>query len=266
MITILTIPKPFTDPHINIIQRNAIKSWTLLGSDVEVALVGNDAGVGGVAKEFGIKHMPGVLYSEFGTPLINSAFDLARANSKSDFLVYLNSDMILLKEFSDIFNFLPKKEFLMVGKRTDLDVKELISYEDQDWEKSLKSKAKRSGKLHSASGIDYFIFKRDSFKNLPTLVVGRVGWDNWLLAEARKRKMPIIDATDMVLAIHQNHDDNKKRKIGPEALNNISLIKNSAYGFTIEDADWKLTKAGLKKKLFYWLPFVKRYIKGLFRG
>jgi len=264
MITIFTIPKPFVDSHIDIIQQNAIKSWMFLGPDVEVILVGNDIGVGEIAKKFGIKHIPNVLHSEFGTPLINSAFDLVRANSKSEFLVYLNADIILFKEFLNIFDFLPKKEIVIVGRRTDLDVKELIPYEDQNWERNLKNKVKRSGKLHSAAGIDYFIFRRDSFKNLPTLIVGRVGWDNWLLAEARKRKMLIIDATDMILAIHQNHDDDKKRKIGPEALHNISLIKNSIYGFTIEDADWRLTKDGLKKRWFYWWPFIKRGIKSLF--
>ena len=30
-ITIFTAPKPFTDPHIDLIQRNAIRSWRDLG-------------------------------------------------------------------------------------------------------------------------------------------------------------------------------------------------------------------------------------------
>ncbi len=41
LITFFSAPKPFTDPHIAMIQRNAIKSWTLL-PDVEVILLGEE--------------------------------------------------------------------------------------------------------------------------------------------------------------------------------------------------------------------------------
>ena len=37
-LTIFSAPKKFTDPHIDIIQRNAIQSWQHLGPDVEVIL------------------------------------------------------------------------------------------------------------------------------------------------------------------------------------------------------------------------------------
>ena len=43
-LTIFTAPKPFTNPHINIIQRNAIQSWMRL-KDVEVLLIGDEAGI-----------------------------------------------------------------------------------------------------------------------------------------------------------------------------------------------------------------------------
>ena len=39
LITLFSAPKPFADPHIAIIQRNALRSWTLL-PDVEVILLG----------------------------------------------------------------------------------------------------------------------------------------------------------------------------------------------------------------------------------
>jgi len=38
-LAIFTAPKPFTNPHIRIIQRNAIRSWQALGDEVEVWLV-----------------------------------------------------------------------------------------------------------------------------------------------------------------------------------------------------------------------------------
>ena len=53
-LTIFTAPKPFTNPHINIIQRNAIQAWKRL-ADVDVILIGDEAGIPETAKELGIK-------------------------------------------------------------------------------------------------------------------------------------------------------------------------------------------------------------------
>ena len=77
-LTVFTAPKPFTNPHIVTIQRNAIHSWIKLGPEVEVLLMGDEIGMSDVAKEFGIRHFPGVKCSDQGTPYINSMFDVAR--------------------------------------------------------------------------------------------------------------------------------------------------------------------------------------------
>jgi hypothetical protein len=54
LITLFSAPKPFTNPHIAMIQRNAIKSWTLL-PDVEVILLGEEEGLAEAAHELGCK-------------------------------------------------------------------------------------------------------------------------------------------------------------------------------------------------------------------
>lgn len=266
MITIFTIPKAFTDPHINIIQRNAIKSWILLGSECNVTLIGNDYGVHEVAAELKVNHIPKVECNEFGTPLLNSAFKLIKENSKNNYLCYINADIILSSNFFKSLNLLPRDNFLAVGRRHDLNIVSLIDYKNKLWEKKLLDKVKQEAKLHSAAGIDYFIFNRNSFNNLPAFAVGRVGWDNWMIFEARRKKMKTIDASSVITAIHQNHDylgynKGNLRKSNPEAINNIKFTKNNAYLFTIEDTNWKITKDSLTKKRFYWLPFLKRYIK-----
>ena len=50
LITLFSAPKPFTDPHIAMIQRNAVRSWTLL-PDVEVILLGAEEGLAEAAFE-----------------------------------------------------------------------------------------------------------------------------------------------------------------------------------------------------------------------
>ena len=98
LITLFSAPKPFTDPHIAMIQRNAIRSWTLL-PEVEVILLGEEDGLAQAAKEFGVKHLPNVERNESGTPLISSMFELARENSTRDLLCIVNTDMILMSDF-----------------------------------------------------------------------------------------------------------------------------------------------------------------------
>ena len=77
LLTLFTAPKPFTDPHIDTIQRNALRSWLQL-PDVEVLVVGQEPGLAETADELGLKHLPAVARNQWGTPLVSSIFDLAR--------------------------------------------------------------------------------------------------------------------------------------------------------------------------------------------
>src|SRR3990172_6591396 len=101
VITLFSAPKPFTDPHIAMIQYNAIQSWTLL-SDVEVILLGEETGLAEAARELGVKHIPDVARNDSGTPLISSMFQFARdasQRSNSELLCIINADMILMPDF-----------------------------------------------------------------------------------------------------------------------------------------------------------------------
>jgi len=76
-ITLFSAPKSFTNPHIAMIQRNAIRSWTLL-PDVEVILLGEEVGLAEAAKELGVKqgHIDGLVIGEHGSimvPLFSNA-------------------------------------------------------------------------------------------------------------------------------------------------------------------------------------------------
>jgi len=84
LLTFFSAPKPFTDPHIATIQRNAIRSWTLL-EDSEVILLGGESGLAEIARELDVKHFPNVRVNDSGVPLISSMFEIARENSNSDY-------------------------------------------------------------------------------------------------------------------------------------------------------------------------------------
>jgi hypothetical protein len=96
MLTIFAVPKPFHD-HIEVIQRNAIRSWTSLRPACEVILMGNEEGTAEVAAEFGVRHVPAVARNTFGTPLVSDLFQQAQQLSGRNLFCYVNSDIVLMR-------------------------------------------------------------------------------------------------------------------------------------------------------------------------
>ncbi len=206
-LTIFTAPKPFTDPHINIIQRNAIQSWQHLSDVVDVILIGEEDGLVEVAEEFGVKHLPDVARNKWGTPLVSSIFSLARDSSDAPVLAYVNADMLLMPEFVAVARKAVEqaKKFLIVGRRWDLDLKEQLSF-DSNWVTRLWNYVDTNGELHAPGGSDYFIFPRTIFTDIPDFAIGRAGWDNWMIYQGLQQKWPVVDASDSLMVVHQNHD------------------------------------------------------------
>jgi hypothetical protein len=206
MITIFTLPKAF-DGHINIIQRNAIKSWTCLSPKCQIVICGNDPGTEEVAKEFDVKCIPDIERNEFGTPLLSSAFEKVKTVAVNNLLCYVNSDIIFLSDFILSINRVKTDTFLLIGNRCNVDIKESIDFETKDWELKLIRRIEQTGSLQSPIGADYFVFRKDeALAEIPPFAVGRPGWDNWFIYNARKRKYRVIDASKVVTAVHQNHD------------------------------------------------------------
>lgn len=255
MLTLFTIPKSFYG-HINIIQRNAIQSWLQLFPQCEIILFGDDDGVAETAKEFNVLHIPEIEKNEFGTPLLDSAFELAKNRAKNQILVYINSDIVLMSDFIPAVRAVKKPLFLMGGQRWDIDIKEPINFKEVDWEKKLHNLIVKKGKLHGPLGMDYFVFPRNLQHNIPRFAVGRPGWDNWFIYQMRYLKIPVIDASGVVTVIHQNHDyahsvyGKKKRVGGPEFQESLKLAGGFSHMLTLRDSDWILTPEGLKKPSF----------------
>lgn len=263
MLTIFSIPKPFYG-QAEIIQTNAIHSWTTLSPKCEIILFGNEKGICDIATKFGITHIPTVKRNEFGTPLISDAFSKAKKTAKYKKLAYINSDIILMNDFTKAIEKIEEPSFLMIGQRWDVEIKENINFNKPSWAGKIRSYTKAKGKLCGPSGIDYFVFPRELEFELLPFIVGRSGWDNWLLYHIHSLGIPIIDTTRMVTAIHQNHDyshspwGEKSRVEGPETQINLKLIGDLSNMLTIRDADWILTLNGLEKP-----EFLRRILSGL---
>ncbi len=242
MLSFFTIPKSFTG-HSAVIQRNAIQSWLALDCPSEVFLLGDDPGVGAAAAEFGAKHIPDIAKNEYGTPLLSSAFDIVQEKASYNTICYINTDIMIMDDFVSGIRTVKLPSFLLIGRRWNLDLNEAFDFSDLNWQEKLRNILENTGTLHPALGSDYFVFpKRDRIK-LPDFAVGRPAWDNWLIYETWKRGRPIIDASNAITIIHQNHDyahvpyKNGIKWNGPEAIKNRKLLSNKFISnFTTMDA------------------------------
>jgi hypothetical protein len=51
----------------------------------------------------------------------------------------------------------------------------------------------------------FFVFPKGLYDQMPALVVDRSYWDHWLVWEALSSGIPVLDATRVVVPVHQNH-------------------------------------------------------------
>jgi hypothetical protein len=255
MVTLFSIPKPFTD-HSAIIQRNALQSWLKLEPRCEIILCGDDEGVADAAAEFNVLYIPDVARNEYGTPLLSSAFRMVQHHAKNPLLCYVNADIILLNDLIRAISLVSFKQFLIVGQRWNMDINAPIDFLKPDWENHLRERVTREAQLQPPFGSDYFIFPKDVRWDFPEFAVGRPGWDNWIIYRARALQIPVIDSTSAMLAIHQNHNYahipsgfTPVSFEGPESVKNRNLMDGEEKSFNLRDVTHQIKEDAIQKAM-----------------
>jgi hypothetical protein len=246
LITLFSAPKPFTNPHIAIIQRNAIASWTKL-PDVDVILLGDEPGLSDAARDLGVKHIREIARSPSGAPMMDAMFLLARQHGTGQLLCIINADIVLFPDFVETARQIAaqREKFVMLGQRWDYDQTTLLDF-SAGWADHLRTAVQDQGALHRPAGSDYFLFPQNCYTDLPAFIIGRAGWDNWMIYKARKENWPVIDATPSVMIVHQNHDyshlpGGQPHYKHPETDINIGLAGGRIVTrFTLLDADYRI--------------------------
>lgn len=271
MLTFFTTAKPFQG-HSGIIQRNALKSWTLLCPDVEIILFGDDDGAAEIAAELHLRHEPQVERNEYGTKRLDWMFRRAQEIAHHEILCYTNCDIVLFPEFCEALERVREKHprFLMVGQRWDTDITQPIEFENRDWQQHLREFAREHGVPQPGHTVDYFAFPRGLYTEVPALVVGRIWWDHWLVWKAGREGAAVVDVSPVVTAVHQNHNYGyhpagvQGVRTDAQAKSNYELAGGRWHLHTIDDATHILRADGEHRNLkgpfaTYW-----RYLRPTF--
>jgi hypothetical protein len=171
----------------------------------------------------------------------------------------VNTDMILMDDFLQAA--LRARElmsdFVLLARRWDLALDRAVEFHP-GWQEELRGEVRRSGKLHRPTGSDLFLFPRACYQKTPAFAVGRAGWDNWMIFEARRLGWPVIDATESTMLVHQNHDyshlpGGAPHYRMPESQENMRIAGGAAaIRYTVLDATHWLRDGELVRPTFLW--------------
>lgn len=251
MLTIFTSPRPFLG-EFDCIQRNAIQSWISVCPGCEIILIGDDQGTDKIAFEFRLKHILKVKKNEKGVILRSSVFSEVQKSAQNELMCFISADIILTRDFIKAVQSVKLFSFLLSCRRWDLDIKEKIDFSKTDWEEKLRLRIAKEKNLHGFSAGDLFVFPRRVQINLPPFSIKHGGWDNWFIYQFKALGIPVIDATEVITVIHQNHERPylKKGKSvwkSEEGKKELRLAGGFSNMCTLRDADWVLTNDGLRR-------------------
>ena len=257
MVTIFSSPRPFLDAHISMIQRNAIRSWLALRPRPQVLLLGDDAGVADVAREFSVTHIGEVDTDKRGIPMRSSMFRLAHDSAVHDHLCIINADIIILGNLCDALKRIPLEQFVAAGRRYDLAVRESIAFENGDWRTNLRAQTRQEGTLRGPSAIDYAVYSKSIVPIvMPPFPVNSFGWDPWFLFEHRRRGIPVVNLSQMVSVVHQKHESREQARLkqarwrkNADAMAALQRAGGFSSMMTLREADYVLTRSGLRRPL-----------------
>ncbi len=174
--------------------------------DAQILLFGDDDGIEDAAEELGTELISIESKTEYNTPFLDSAFRIAHDRAEFDLICYINTDIILLQDFFQSVNLIHYKRFLMIGCRYDIDLNREV-FIDRTTEKFFRNHAFRRWESDNSYGSDFFLFTKSSgFREILNFIVGRPGWDNWIIFRGRMLRIPVIDVSESVFCVHQNHD------------------------------------------------------------
>jgi len=141
-------------------------------------------------------------------PIVKAMFQHALSFANTPFIGYANADILFDRSLISTLRHLHQKldvanqMMLIVGRRRNVAINKidlgsgdnLTHISSLDYVKFFHGRAQ-----------DYFIVSRRGlpWQEIPDFVVGRNGYDNWLVARAQDWNITLVDASKTILALHQ---------------------------------------------------------------
>lgn len=187
--------------------------------------------------------------NSLGTPFLDDA--LRQGSTFGDVVLYVNSDIVLDVDMVLAIDhlhthFVASAEtrgpgaaggsFLGVGRRCEILFEQQIPYEDPRETEQVMQMLRRDCAIGPTYAVDFFIFPSAIPLDVPPFLLGRGGFDNWLIHAALEADVPVVDVSEFTVGIHLNHgychlsrEMCKKGAVDTEMSRNAGLRKSSRH-------------------------------------
>ena len=131
----------------------------MIQPNCEILVFSDHSSIAEFCEKNNIKYIEDFKSNSYGTPLLSDIWKIVKEKSSYDLLCYINTDIIL---FSDFYNKVKKielDEFMLAGRRWDLNISDHIKF-NSNWETNLNKLIKEDGILHPVTGVDFFLFPK----------------------------------------------------------------------------------------------------------
>ena len=190
-------------------RNTTVENWVSLRPYVNPLLFTNDVVLRSTVEKKGWETLP---VSKLGIdiPVLKNMYLDAKSNFKTKYYAYANGDILftenlILTLLDMLHNYdIMNHTILTIGRRTNvknISKKEAVNFT------LLRDTLTGRGEIFTPWAIDYFITTAVfPWDEMPNVVIGRRGLDNFLVLESLKRNFCVIDATETILAIHHTTD------------------------------------------------------------
>lgn len=236
-----------TDSEKNLVHNNTLANWSALKPSVNLILFSNESYWATVAEHFGWDVIKPFQDENSGTnpPVLKDMFRATMERYDTLWYGYVNADILFTRELISHLQFFTQKyettsaRLFLTGRRTNVaNLTHLNPVSDV----SIKSYAEDFGELYREDAEDFFITTKSfPWQSILPVVVGRPGYDNWLVGEARCRlNTTVIDVTKTLLAFHQTTrkggnsegHSHPNKDINFKVLKSNNIVPNFIAGLT----------------------------------
>ncbi|KAK3611759.1 hypothetical protein CHS0354_014106 [Potamilus streckersoni] len=185
-------------------------------------------------------------------PIFKAMYVQANKLYNTSWYGYFNGDILLTEDILETLDYVssvsdnfPNASILIIGRR--INVLNVTSEEVRNVN-GIKESARSRGSLYEIDAEDYFITNRlFPWAQIPEFVIGRAGYDNWIVGQARcDLGTIVIDATETLTAVHQttNKGGNKEgfahsnKNYNFELIQRLKLPRRFLQGLTT-CAEWR---------------------------
>ena len=106
--------------------------------------------------------------------------------------------------------------------------------------------------------IDFFLFPKGLYTNMPPLLVGYCYWDNWMIWRTLSLGVPVLDCSPALVPIHQNHAySSESERVKFVSTDVLSLRNREAIGgeehiASLNDSTHRMTRIGWVRPFHLW--------------